>query len=108
MSTGQQRKRRQGRRQADAQQHEQGSESLMHSAMVQSQGMVTQHPTSSALIAFGVGLGVGVAVGSILCSATEPPPSFGHRAELAAEKLGRQVLDAISSVLPQSIARHVA
>jgi hypothetical protein len=29
-------------------------------------------------------------------------------AELAAEKLGRQMLDAITGVLPQSIARHVA
>jgi hypothetical protein len=81
---------------------------MTKSAMAYSQGMVSEHPMSSVLVVFGIGLGVGVAIGSMLCSASAPPPSIGQRAELAAEKLGRQMLDAITGVLPQSIARHVA
>ena len=105
MSTGQRKRRQQN------QQHpmdSQESESFMRSAVTQSQGMVTHHPMSSAMVAFGIGLGVGVAVGSLLCGSSEPPPSFGKRAELAAERIGRQVLDAITGSLPHSIARHVA
>jgi len=31
---------------------------------------------------------------------------IGQRTELAAEKLGRQILDAIAGVLPESISKH--
>jgi len=63
---------------------------------------------SAALVVFGVGLGVGVALGSVLWASTAPPPTFGERAEHAAEKLGRQMLDAFACVLPQSVARRIA
>ena len=33
--------------------------------------------------------------------------SFGKRAELAAEHLGRQMLDAIAGVLPESLSKHI-
>jgi hypothetical protein len=70
--------------------------------------MVDQHPMSTALVVFGIGLGVGVVLGSLISATAAPPPSFGQRAELAAEKLGRQMMDAFSGILPRSIAKHVA
>jgi len=105
MSTGQRKNARQNNRK---QLGPNETDTVRKSAVRKTEGMITQYPMSSALVMFGVGLGLGVAIGSILCSVAAPPPSFGQRAELAAEKLGRQMLDAIAGVLPQSIARHVA
>lgn len=70
-------------------------------------GMVSNYPMPTALVMFGIGIGVGVALGSLIGAQVAPPRSFGQRAELAAEKLGRQVLDALTGVLPQSVVRHV-
>jgi hypothetical protein len=101
MSTGQKRNQQTQRRQSEG--------PAVH--VVENSGMprqiVEQHPMSTALMAFGIGIGVGVVLGSMLTTPDEPP-TFGQRAEHAAEKLGRQVIDAITGVLPQSIARHVA
>jgi len=110
MSTGQRRRNPKNRRQTIRGTEADGNagETLMTSAVSRSQDMVSQHPMSTALVVFGVGLGVGVALGSLLCSAATTPPSFGQRAELAAEKLGRQMLDAINGILPDSITRHYA
>lgn len=77
-------------------------------AVAKAEGLVSHYPLSSVLIVFGIGLEVGVAVGSILGGPDTPLPSFGKRTELAAEKLGRQVLDSIAGVLPQSLAKYVA
>ena len=77
-------------------------------AVAKSEGLVSHYPLSSVLVVFGIGLGVGVAVGSILGGPVMPGPSFGKRTELAAEKLGRQMLDAIAGVLPESLSKHIA
>ena len=75
-------------------------------AVTNSTGLVSQYPLSSVLLVLGVGLGVGVALGSILGGPVVPRPSFGKRAELAAETLGRQMLDVIAGVLPESLTKH--
>ena len=76
--------------------------------VAKTEGLVSHYPLSSVLVVFGIGLGVGVAVGSILGGPAPPRPTLGQRTELAAEKLGRQMLDAIAGVLPESISKHIA
>ena len=70
-------------------------------------GLVSDYPLSAVLLVFGVGLGVGVALGSMLIGPVAPHPSFVQRTERAAEKVGRQVLDAIAGVLPESLSKHM-
>lgn len=72
------------------------------------EGLVSHYPLSSVLVVFGIGLGVGAALGSILAGSAMPRRSFGQRTELAAEKLGRQMLDAIAGVLPESLSKHIS
>ena len=71
------------------------------------EGMVSDYPMSSVLVVFSIGIGVGVAVGSLLGGPVRPLPSFAQRTELAAEKLGRQMLDAMAGVLPKSLSKHI-
>ena len=71
-------------------------------------GLVCNYPMSSVLVVFGIGLGAGVALGSLLSGPVTSRPTLGRRTELAAEQLGRQMLDAIAGVLPASLAKHIA
>lgn len=77
-------------------------------AATKSEGLVSDYPLSSVLVVFGVGLGIGVALGSLLGGPAVAPPTFGQRTELAAEKLGRRMLDAIAGVLPETLSKHIA
>lgn len=77
-------------------------------AVADSEALVSDYPLSSVLVVFGMGLGVGLVLVNVLGGAVTPRPSFGRRTELAAEKLGRQVLDAIVGSLPESIAKHIS
>ena len=77
-------------------------------AIAKSEGLVSDYPLSSVLVVFGIGLGIGVALGSILGGPPTPRPSIGRRTELAAQHLGRQVLDGLVSVLPESLSKHVS
>ena len=77
-------------------------------AVAKSDGVVSDYPLSSVLVVFGVGLGIGVALGAMLGGPALPPPSLAKRTELAAEKVGRQILDAIAGVLPESLSKHRA
>ncbi|TVQ01763.1 MAG: hypothetical protein EA381_04585 [Planctomycetaceae bacterium] len=70
--------------------------------------LVADYPISSVLLVFGVGLGAGVAVASLLSGPAPPRPTLGRRTEQAAEQLGRQMLDAIAGVLPESLAKRVS
>jgi len=72
------------------------------------EGMISHYPLSSILVVFGVGLGIGVAVGWVLAGPAPPHPSLGQRAEQAAGNFGRQMLGAISGVLPESLAKHIS
>jgi hypothetical protein len=77
-------------------------------AAAESDGLVDANPLSSVLIVFGIGLGVGVALGCMLTGPTAPRATFAQRTELAAEKFGRRMLDAMSGVLPQSLSKHIS
>ncbi len=77
-------------------------------AITASEGLVSHYPLSSVLVVFGVGLGVGVALGNLLGGPSQSRPSLGQRTELAAEKLGRQMLEAIAGVLPESLSKHIS
>ena len=58
--------------------------------------LVKEYPVSATMIAFGMGLGVGVLLSQTLCSALmetfEPEPTM-------TEKLRKQVYDAVNHVL---------
>ena len=51
-------------------------------AVANAEGLVSHYPLSAVLVVFGVGLAVGVALGSILGGPHTPRPSFGQRTEL--------------------------
>lgn len=70
-------------------------------------GVVCNNPMSSVLVVFGIGIGAGVALGCLLSGPLTSRPSLGRRTGQAAEKLGRQMLDAIAGVLPDSMAKHI-
>jgi hypothetical protein len=72
------------------------------------EGLVSHYSLSSFLVVFGLGLGIGVAVGCVLAGPTPPHPSLGQRAEQAAGNFGRQMLGAVSGVLPESVAKHIS
>jgi hypothetical protein len=63
-----------------------------------------EYPLSSMLVVFGVGLGVGVLLSQVvagpLAHLMEPEPTM-------TERLGRQMLDYLSSTLPASIAKQL-
>ena len=67
-------------------------------------GLLDNYPMSSVLVVFAIGLGAGVALGSLLSVPDMSQPTLGRRTE----QLGRQMLDAIAGVLPESLAKHIA
>jgi hypothetical protein len=64
---------------------------------------IEDHPASSVGIAFGAGLGIGLCIGLALKAAVVERRE-SHRG--ITERLGRQVLDALTSVLPESLVRR--
>jgi hypothetical protein len=62
---------------------------------------IQDHPLAMTLAMFGVGLGLGVVVGSALA---EP---MGIRREPTAENLGRKILDSIAEYLPASVQKQL-
>lgn len=65
---------------------------------------VTDNPASAVGIAFGAGLGMGLVVGLALKSAINERRSSHRR---MSERLGRQVLEAMSTVLPESLTSRM-
>lgn len=65
--------------------------------------LAREYPMASMLIVFGVGLGVGVIFSQFLCSSTA---SFLHEPTFA-ERLSRQINDAVHQVLPESLAKQL-
>jgi len=62
---------------------------------------IKDHPMAMTLAMFGVGMGLGVVIGSALA---EP---MGMRKQPVAEHLGRKILDSISEYLPASVAKQL-
>lgn len=69
----------------------------MHDTADSSREFVGEHPMSTTLTAFGVGLGVGVALVYLLAD------DASQRHAGIAHKLGRQMLDAMSKAVPDSL-----
>lgn len=69
-------------------------------ALEQPTEMVKEHPLSSMLLVFGVGLGV-----SVLLSQTCAGPLMHmmYHEPTTSEKISRQVYEALSGVLPQTL-----
>jgi len=63
--------------------------------------VVQDYPISTALVIFGVGLGVGLLASHALIDSVRPPPTM-------TERLSRQFYDALSHAVPESLARRFA
>ncbi len=64
-----------------------------------SKEMVQDHALSAAMIAFGVGIGAGLAVVSLLADGSPA------RQASVTERLGRSLLDAMHNVVPDSLMK---
>ncbi len=83
----------------------------------QTEGMIARHPTSSVLIGFGVGFGLGVLLTAVLTQREESwydryvPDSLSHlpdrvRRMHLADRL-RDLPESMASHLPDSVTRHL-
>jgi len=82
----------------------QGLQETFNEALERPAELVKEYPLSTMLLMFGVGLGVGVVLSQTVCSAfaeaMETEPTM-------AEKVKRQVYDAVSQVLPPSMMKQL-
>ena len=68
----------------------------------QFEATVGEYPTSTVLTAFGVGLGLGAALGVALVGATRKPTTV-DRAEL----VGRRLLESLRDVIPDGVSKYL-
>src|SRR5262245_52400609 len=68
--------------------------------------MVRRNPASSALVTFGIGFGLGLILTELLTPA--PPRRSWFQAYMPERFSKKQISDAISSMLPDAIARYMA
>jgi hypothetical protein len=61
-----------------------------------------ENPMAATLTAFGIGVGLGAAIGMMIAE----PASKSRRQ--TAEALGRRMLDSVAESLPQSVRRYVS
>jgi hypothetical protein len=84
---------------------ERGEGYLRH-GYTEMQECVSEYPMASTLSAFGIGLGIGLLIGMTLAGESRPRPR--HWYDLgSAEDYGRRILDAVTSALPDSIAKRI-
>jgi hypothetical protein len=62
---------------------------------------------ATVLIAFGAGVGLGLLIGGALAGAFESRPQRWTD-RIAAEGIGRRMLDRIESILPEALAERVS
>jgi len=82
----------------------QSSESTMGQVgqmMAHPEELVSDYPFSSALLVFGVGLGVGIVLSQALCESSMWQP------ESRTERWGRQMYDYLSNMVPESVSRRM-
>lgn len=71
-----------------------------HAAAGRSREMVSEHPMSATMVAFGIGFGVGIVLGCTLRESMEPDRGF-------AERLGNQILASIKGVVPENLSSRM-
>jgi len=67
--------------------------------------MVDHNPMSSVMLSFGVGLGVGVLLGSLLVP--EHQPTMSERTRMMADELGNRIYDALAKSLPDTVGKFL-
>ncbi|HRX77979.1 MAG: hypothetical protein H6821_16635 [Planctomycetaceae bacterium] len=72
----------------------------MHAIQDESKEFVAEHALPTALAVFGIGVGAGLAVASMLVE------SSASRHSTTTQRLGQQMLDAMARVLPDSLMKH--
>jgi hypothetical protein len=65
--------------------------------------IVERNPASAVLLAFGLGVGLGVWLGSSLVEAQR----YRRHEPGMAERIGRQVIEALTGVLPESVSANL-
>lgn len=65
---------------------------------------VSEHPFSASAIAFGVGLGFGLTVASVLIEAAG---AHQKRPQHYAEQFGHSFMDAVMKAVPDSVAKRL-
>lgn len=71
----------------------------VESIAVDSKEFVEEHAISSALVVFGIGIGAGLAIASLLTNSGQA------RHSTMTQRLGQQMLEAMGRVLPDSIMK---
>lgn len=77
------------------------SHDYVEPAMDSVKEVIADRPMSSVVTVFGAGFAVGVLIGMSLAG------SSPRRRQSTTERLGEQVLDAMSRVLPESLAKQI-
>ncbi|HEX5104767.1 MAG TPA: hypothetical protein VFV87_13190 [Pirellulaceae bacterium] len=68
------------------------------------EAMIENYPISTMLFAFGLGMGLGI----VIVQACGPTlMNLAYQEPSTSEKLSRQIYEAVSSVLPESISRRM-
>jgi len=65
----------------------------------ESKELLEEYPIASVAIAFGLGMAAGIAIVSLLADSTP-----AHRNNIS-QRLGAQLMEAMSHVVPESVAR---
>lgn len=81
----------------------------MRRAYVQAEDLVRDHLGYSALATFGIGVGVGVATALLLAPRPHRKKSWYEHylpEDLSAERMSRQVCQAVSHLLPDAVAQY--
>lgn len=62
--------------------------------------LLEEYPITTVAIVFGLGVATGLAVVNLLCDSPQQSSRHSH----VAHRLGEQLLDAMTSVLPENVA----
>ena len=64
--------------------------------------MIADHPATSMVVLFGVGLGVGLVIGHAICESTRT------QSESLVHKLSCQIRDTLKQALPEGVWQHLS
>jgi len=84
----------------------QGADGFLERGNQQLRDMMEDHEGQSVLVALGLGFGIGLAIGYSMGASPEPKHAWTDR--LAAEGVGRRLLERIDALLPESISSRLS